>query len=447
MPSFSLRTFLTSLDRKRFKRLATEGGWILAGQVATFLGALTLTRVITDYLDPASTGELALGLTITTLIAQTIMAGVTPGVTRFYSIAVEQKALPGYFKAVIQLMSYAVLSILLFSTALLVWLALTGQTHWIALTFAVLAFSVVGGFNSTLSSIQSAARQRAVVAFHSSLDAWLKIGLAILVVFAIGRTSQAFVIGYTLSALVVTSSQFFFLRHRLKLSRAEISAAEQRGWIKKIWLFSWPMLVGGLFNWAYFSSQRWALQLFASTEEVGKFYALTLIAYTPISMAAAMLMSFLTPILFARAGDPKNVERVQNVHQFVIRTTILGLCATLLAALVAFLFHRPIFSLFAAPAYQDISLYMPLIVMAAGILVVSQQLAMTILVKNETKRLLTQSLFGNGLATLLNLALTAKWGVPGLMISMVLGAFIHLTWTTVIVLRSNRERNFSDVSR
>lgn len=447
MPSFSLRTLLTSLDRKRFKRLATEGSWILGDQISTMLGAAVTVRVLTDLLSPTEYGKLALVMTVASLITQTVMAGVTPGIGRFYAIAAEKKDLPGYLKAAWQLMSYATLAVCVIGIVAIVGMVAKGRTDLILITLVVVVFSVLGGFKYAVNSMQTAARQRALVAIHGGIDAWLEIGFAVLMVTLFGGSGTSVLIGYSICTLLVSLSQFFFLKRRLKTEVEGHTGGAQNHWSRQIWLYSWPMMAGGVFNWAYFSSQRWALQLFASTDEVGKFFALTQVAYSPIILASGMFMTFLTPILFARAGDPKNVERVQDVHQFVVRTTIAGLCITFFSALTAFFFHKPIFSLFAAPAYQDISLYMPLVVMAAGILVVSQQLAMTIFVKNETKRLLTQSLFGNGLATLLNLAFTAKWGVPGLMISMVLGSLIHLTWTTVIVLRSNRERNFSDVSR
>lgn len=447
MPSFSLRTLLPSLNGKRFKRLATEGSWILGDQISTMLGAAVTVRVLTDLLPPTEYGKLALVMTVASLITQTIMAGVTPGVGRFYAIAAEKKDLPSYLKDTWRLMSYATLAVCIIGILAIVGLAVKGRTDLMFITLVVVVFSILGGFKYAVNSMQTAARQRAVVAIHGGIDAWLEIGFAVLMIIVLGKSGTSVLIGYSICTLLVTLSQFSFLTRRLKTEVQGHTTALHNHWSRQIWLYSWPMMAGGIFNWAYFSSQRWALQLFASTDEVGKFFALTQVAYSPIILASGMFMTFLTPILFARAGDPKNVERVQNVHQFVVRTTILGLCLTLFAASVAFFFHKPIFGLFAAPAYQDISGYMPLIVLAAGILAVSQQLALSVLVKNQTRPFLYQSIFANGSFALMNLGFTYLWNVKGLMISIVLGACIHLIWTTAIVLRSNQERNFFHASR
>ena len=91
----------------RFQRLAVEGGWVVLGQIAAALGALALVRALTEYLEPAQYGQLALGLTVASLVNQVIMGGVTAGIGRFYSIAAEKNDLLGYMNASLQLMGYA----------------------------------------------------------------------------------------------------------------------------------------------------------------------------------------------------------------------------------------------------------------------------------------------------------------------------------------------------
>jgi len=44
---------ITANNASRFRRLAKEGSWIVIGQIAAVAGALTLVRVLTEYLDPA----------------------------------------------------------------------------------------------------------------------------------------------------------------------------------------------------------------------------------------------------------------------------------------------------------------------------------------------------------------------------------------------------------
>lgn len=419
---------------KRYIRLAKEGSWIVIGQVVTVAGALVLVRVLTEYLDPEQYGQLALGLTVAGLVNQVVMGGIIASIGRFYSIAAEKNDLPGFLAASGGLMGYATLAVGAIALLLIIGLVSAGQGQWLALTAAVLVFSVLSTYTSALNGIQNAARQRRVVAIHSGMDAWLKIGLAVGLMVWLGTSSTAVVIGYACSTLLIIASQFIFLRRLIK-SQNKSSDTDNK-WKPKMWAFSWPMTVGGLFNWGYYASQRWALELFTTTDDVGHFYALTQIAYTPISMAAAMLISFLTPILFSRAGAATDSDRIKSTHHVVIRVALLVFGFTLSAAGITFFIHDFIFSLLVASEYRQMSLYMPYAILAAGILSVSQALAVIVAVENQTRRFLPLAIIGNGSIAVLNLCLTYLWGIEGLIGSMIVGAAVHCTWMLRLVLKN-----------
>ena len=96
----------------RYRRLAREGGWIVAGQFASVLGALVLVRVLTENISPQEYGHLALTLTVAGLINQVVMGGVSNGIGRFYSIASEKHDLLNYLLASRRLMAYATLMVI-----------------------------------------------------------------------------------------------------------------------------------------------------------------------------------------------------------------------------------------------------------------------------------------------------------------------------------------------
>ncbi len=165
------------LQQNRVRHLAAEGGWILAGQIASVVGALVLVRVLTEHLTPAQYGELALGLTLAALVNQVVTGALSNGIVRFFAPALEAADLARYLRASVRLVILASLIILIFASVLFVVFAATGQIKWLGLAGSALALSVLSGFNGILSGIQNAARQRATVALHDGLDAWLKLAL------------------------------------------------------------------------------------------------------------------------------------------------------------------------------------------------------------------------------------------------------------------------------
>jgi O-antigen/teichoic acid export membrane protein len=419
----------------RIKRLAKEGSWIVAGQIAAVAGALVLVRVLTEHLDPAQYGQLALGLTIAGLVNQVAMGGVTGGIGRFYSISLEKGDLWGYLRASNRLMGYATLGASAIALVLMVGLFLTGQMQWLGLAAAVLIFSILSVYNSALGGIQNAARQRAIVALHGGMDAWLKIGLAVGVVLWLGSSSTAVVIGYALSALLVTVSQLFFLRRLLRRHGGNTHNSSTEDWARQMWLFSWPMMAGGLFNWGYYASQRWALELFVSTADVGKFYALTQVAYSPITMAAGLFMSMLVPILYARAGDPGNHQRIANVRGIVFKIASLGLVATFLLAGITFFWHEAIFKLLVAQQYLGMSVYMPLVVISAGLLQSSIAMGSILTSANKTNKVLPLAIYGQSIIIISNMVLAHLYGITGLLFSMIFGAGLHIIWMYSIIVK------------
>ena len=87
------------LQAKRSRRLIKEGSWIVLGQLMMIAGSLVGVRLLTELLSPDAYGQLALGMTIATLVNQIVLGPLGGGIIRFYAHAVESSDLAGYFNA------------------------------------------------------------------------------------------------------------------------------------------------------------------------------------------------------------------------------------------------------------------------------------------------------------------------------------------------------------
>ena len=361
---------ITTIDTSRLRRLTKEGSWIVIGQIAAVAGALVLVRVLTEYLKPAQYGQLALGLSVAWLVNLVVMGGVTAGIGRFYSIAVEKHDLPGYLDASRRLMGHATAAVVAIALVLITSLLWLGYFQWVGLAAAALMLSVLNAYNVSLGGIQNAARQRSIVAFHGGLDAWLKILLVVGVMFWLGTSSAAVVLGYSLSSLVVTGSQLFFLRRLIRPQGEKPQTSSD--WGRQIWAYSWPYSIWGVFIWAQQVSDRWALQVFSTTQEVGLYAVVFQLGYASIGQVMGMAISFLGPILFQRSGSAMDHTRNMSVHRIAWRITFIGLLVTALAFVFTFLLHGEIFNLLVANQYHSVSHLLPWMVLAGGIFAAGQ---------------------------------------------------------------------------
>jgi O-antigen/teichoic acid export membrane protein len=420
---------MNGINISRLCRLAKEGAWVAGGQIAAVAGSLVLVKELTHYLAPAQYGQLALGLTAAGLVNQVVMGGIIAGIGRFFAIAVEKKDLPGYLSASKRLMGFASLAVLAIAVVLMIGLVLLGYLQWLSLVLATLLFSIVGSYNSALSGIQNAARQRAIIAFHGGLDAWLKILLAVSCVLWLGASSTAVVVGYAISSLLVTVSQLFFLRHAI--SPHAKSAPDSPQWVGQMWAYSWPFVTWGIFTWLHQASDRWALQAFASSADVGQYAVLFQLGYTPIALVTGMAMNFLGPILYQRAGDATDAARNENVHRLSVQMAQLALVVTLMGVGLTLVIHAFLFQLLVAPQYHASSYLLPWVMLAGGLFATGQVLALKLMSDMKLLAMTRIKIATAVVGTLINIVGAAHSGIRGVVAAQVAFSAVYLTWMMV----------------
>jgi O-antigen/teichoic acid export membrane protein len=415
----------------RIKRLSKEGFWFGSGQIISVVGSLFLVSVLTEHLSPEQYGQLSLGLTIAGLVNGVVMGGVINGISRFYSIAEEKQDLGGYINATRDLLLYASVVALLIVLLLIIGLLWLGYPQWIAIAAVSLVFSVFSAYNAALSGIQNAARQRLVVALHSGLDAWLKIGLVMLIMFWFGKSSTSVVIGYAFSSLLIIFSQLVFLHRTIPAQKKQPRIDHQ--WMKQMLAYSIPFSTWGIFGWAQQSSARYALEVFSTTETVGLYSVLSQLGYAPIQIVTATGLTFLMPIIFSRSGDGSSAIGKDDVQELIKKLVILGLGFTAFAVLAAAIFHSEIFHLLVDGSFFSVSCFLPWVVLSGGIFSVAQLYASKAMALLMTKKI-TSAMIGSSIIGIAAAMVgTYYFSLVGAVFSMVIHAISYLIWIVITV--------------
>lgn len=413
----------------RIRGVLAEGAWIAFGQIVAIVGSLASVRLLTEMLDPAVYGELALAMTAATLVNQTAFGPVGNGVARFFAPAAERGVLKSYFAAVKLLVArtgavVAMVSVLVVAGLL----AFTGP-GWAELGAAAAVFAVVAGLNSILSALQSAARRRSVVALHQGAEPWLRLLCAAAAVACLGATSVVAQFGFSVAALLVLLSQSRYLKHLLHSDFASAGAIKPPDeWVKLLWDFAWPITVFGVFTWMQLVSDRWALEHFASVQEVGRYVALFQIGFYPMSLASGMVMQLIVPIVYQRAGDAKDDARNAGVRQLNWTVAKATLLLTAVAVLVAFAFHTQFFGWFVARQYREVSALLPWMILAGGLQAAAQTVALNLMSQMETRRMLVAKIVTALVGTLLNCGGAYYFGTAGVVAAANLFSIALFLW-------------------
>lgn len=421
---------MTINNTSRFRRLAKEGIWIFIGKIVTVAGTLILVRVLTEYLDPEQYGQLALGLTIAGLVNQLVMGGITNGIGRYYSIAAEKQDLDNYLHATRHLLAYATVVVVVIGLILIASLLWLEYMQWTGLAVAAIVFSVFSGYNSALSGIQNAARQRAIVALHGGLDAWLKILLAVGMVLWLGTSSTAVVIGYACSSLLITFSQLIFLSRTIPQKHTQTTNHQQ--WLYQMWVYSLPFSTWGIFTWIQQVSDRWSLQALASTVEVGQYTVLFQLGFTPIALITGMAMSFLGPILYQRSGDATDHDRNAYVHRLGWRMTHFSIMLTLFSFVIIFATHEWFLGLLVAAEYRGSSYLLPWIVLAGGLFAAGQMLSLKLMSEMKSSAMTTAKIVTALIGILFNVIGAALAGIDGVVGALVAFSVIYFVWMAIL---------------
>jgi O-antigen/teichoic acid export membrane protein len=423
-----------------------EGIWIIGGNAVSVGGALGLGRVLTELLQPAQYGGVALALTISGLANQLIIGGIIGAVARHWSVAVEQGALQQYLVASISLFIRGSALVAGGGAVLLIYLSASDLDKWSGPTLAALALAIVSGANGLCSGIQNAARQRPIVALNAALDAWLKIVLAAAIVKLTGPSAASVIWGYVASSTIGTMIQSLFLVRLLRRAQGQSSATmaiPPVNWLHQLYSYAWPFSTWGIFTWAQQASDRWALKGFGSQADVGAYAVLFQLGYTPIATATGLMVTLLGPILYQRAGDGADLMRNAGVAGLTWRLTWIVVGATIVGSGLAFAFGDWLFSFLVAQAFRAHASLLGYMVLAGGLFAAGQILALRTQSDMTVKHTIPVKIGSAIIGVALNVVLARKFGLFGVTLGAVGFSAIYFIWIAILVRRLELRKRMS----
>lgn len=401
------------------------------GQTLGVWGLLGGVRLLTEMLDAAAYGELALGTTLAILINQIVLGPLLNGVTRFYTPAAEQGELRGYLLAVRRLFSESAGITALVAALTFAGLLITNRAQWIAIAAAAFVFATLSGYSSILNGIQNAARQRSAAALHQGAEPWARFLMAAGLMLWLGATSTVAMAGYGMGMVLILCSQRVFLRKIAAVGIA--SAATPAGhWRRKMLEYSWPFSAYGLFTWAQLASDRWALELFSTTRNVGLYAVLFQLGNYPVAMANTIAMQFFMPILYQRAGDATDIRRNAGVNRLSWRLAWMALSVTGIAFLLSLLLHELIFRVLVAPAYWSVSHLLPWMMLAGGTFAAGQAISLDLMSQMKTRKLILAKIVTAVLGIASNFAGAYWYGVAGVVGAAIVVSVSYLVWMAAL---------------
>ncbi len=364
--------------------------WVVLGQFMAALGGLVGVRVLTEVLTPDRYGELALGITLATLGQLVAWSPISGAVLRYFAPAQESSQLGAYLEAVRRLLVWATAALVALGFLIVIALVALGASRWIALAVAAMVFTLLSGYESTLDSMQLAGRQRRIVAWHQGVMVWVRVLMALVLLWVAGASSAIAMTGFAVGVLSVLASQVFFFYRKVPFPRHHepVSGGESVALARRMSQYAWPIAAWGVFSWTQAVSDRWILQAFTGTAVVGVYSVLNQLGFYPMSLFSAVTLQFVAPVLFERAGDGSDLRRLDSASQLVLAMVVVTLAVTAVATVAAALLHTAVFAVLVDVRYRAVSGLLPWMVCAGGLFAAGQAASQVLLVAGLTRRLI-----------------------------------------------------------
>jgi O-antigen/teichoic acid export membrane protein len=255
-------------------------------------------------------------------------------------------------------------------------------------------------------------------------------------------------LGYALAILVVLVSQGWFFRRTVssEVDARDMGPMDRERWRREIFSYAWPFAVWGIPAWMQLVSDRWALQVFSSVDQVGRYAVLYQLGYYPITISTDLVVQLVYPVFFQRAGGGSDPSRLRRVYNLNWQLTVVALAVTAIAVGLAYALHGPIFRLLVAPQYRAVSWMLPGMVLAGGLFATAQLAVVALLSSTQTRVLVLPKVVTAAVGLLLNILGAAYYGVPGVVTATAVASAIYLFWVLWLV-RTRQMQTQSESSK
>lgn len=398
------------MNRKFF----SDAIWIIVGRIGIGIALILTTRVLTEQVSPAEYGFLALMISLSGLAFNIAFQPVNQASQRFIPSALNDHTDAGVRAALLKLMRrrYVVAaSIVCVGYAGLSSLDMVPM-RW-PMLIGVLLLTLVTGYRSLLTFMLEAVRNQKLSSIWKLVEVFLKIAFAVSVMFLIGPSAEAILIGFFLGFGV--PSAFFVWRHRESQFSVDPAQDHRRAEISR---FAIPLAFAGALSWFIGFSDRFVLSAFGDAERVGIYYAVYGLMSFPLLQLGGIFSTLFQPIFFRH----ENAMR----HNLILWIGALAILLTPVLLFIGF-YSNLIAQLLLGEAFRGGADFMIWIAAGYGLLSLNMALDAKILA-NQRTRLLTMIMLVAAVSNLgLNLLLIPELGAEGAAISTFLTFSIQLT--------------------
>ena len=415
--------------------LTKEFLWLVSGQAVTLLGTFYLIHIVSAKLPPEQYGYLGLALTLFTLFTQLTGGGIAASAGRYYTKAVAEDSTYFYFLACRKLLFFGTVFIAISTAIVIAVYASLFSTNQVLLIGGVGVYAAFNCYYSVYINIINSQRNRRLYVAWIIGEQGCRLIFTLISLHLFEPSGRAVVLANVATLILIVCIQRWSLSSiQFPIKSLTDSKKQTRYWTHTLWTYGWPIALAGIFNWGYFASQRWALEIFGTTADVGKYYLLTQIGSAPILTLGAICLTLIVPMLYKSNSD----ERIQKEldARAVTLTWKLALLASvflIITITIICAIPTPFLVRYVPEAYHEVIYYLPHMAIFSGLLVISQILGIILSIRMRPRTILLRDISVNLIAALLQMFGCFLGGLQGLIYFSIAASGLHLLCQVLII--------------
>jgi len=414
-------------------QLGTEAFWIITGQLVAIIVSLIGVRILTSLMRPAEYGMLALLVSFATAFQYMPGLAISDTAMRFYTISFSTGRLIEYRSLLVRIF---IVFTLIVSVVVLIGIgfaefAFHELVNWI-IPAGIFAIASVGYLLSI--GILNGARARREVAVIQSFFQASRFILACFLVWFFSSLVFWAMWGFAIGALLTACIGYWLLTKYIITDLNKNEKASTNLYSEMLG-YGWPLLITGVLTWATFFVDRWALGVFGTAEDIGKYFALYQVGFFPALLGAQTLRHFISPIMFHRLSQAKNQTESDQVYRINLITAHCILIFFIIVFIITLFTHELFFSILVGESYRAVSNLWPYMILAGGISISSSGLLISMFANMHTKIMIPIKLITTAVITVC-VAIGAKmYGIDGVVYGILVFSILEFAITELFVLK------------
>jgi O-antigen/teichoic acid export membrane protein len=281
-------------------------------------------------------------------------------------------------------------------------------------------------------AILGALRERFWVSFINILEKIFRFGLAYITIIFITRNSEIVFLSFGVGLLLISIISYLVYYKLIRKNIDEdIDSSEKFCYRKELINYSFPFALFGIIIWLQNSSEKWFLDLYVGTKEVGIYSILNQVGFQTFVLLSGVITSMTAPIIFEKSSS--NSKKTAIKLNFLV--TIFFVFIGLLAVILTWCFGDSFIIILSSSEFVDKPYLLPLITFSGVLFAISQNICINYMILLKSNLLQYPKIVSGIIGVILNYFLIKEFGIFGLTLSIF---FTNSIYLIVLIIVENK---------